>query len=170
MEPSRRVGFCRIDRQTLDHTVRTAVAAAVSILVARLIKLPEYYWAPITTLVVMQSTLGAALETSGQRFAGTALGAAVGALVAPRFGDNVTVFGLALLAMGLICAWLRMGASAYRFAGITLAIVMLVPRDKPAWVIATNRFVEVSVGIAVGLLVTAIWPQHQQPAPQNRGT
>ena len=65
---------------TREHSARTAVAAVVSLFVARWVGLSESYWAAITTLVVMQSTLGAALPISAQRLAGTALGAAVGAL------------------------------------------------------------------------------------------
>jgi uncharacterized membrane protein YccC len=67
---------------SITHSVRTAVAAVVSLLVARLFRLPEAYWAAISTLkIVMQSTLGTALPISAQRFAGTAVGAAVGAAV-----------------------------------------------------------------------------------------
>ena len=71
-----------LDRNWLKHSARTAVAAMVSLLVARLFTLPEAYWSAITTLIVMQSSLGAALGTSIRRFAGTALGAAMGALLA----------------------------------------------------------------------------------------
>ena len=69
-----------LNRQPLVHSARTAVAATVSLVVARAFRLPEAYWAAITTLIVMQSTLGAALTISWRRFAGTALGAIVGAL------------------------------------------------------------------------------------------
>jgi uncharacterized membrane protein YgaE (UPF0421/DUF939 family) len=72
------------------------VAAVTSLLVARLFKLPEAYWAPITTLVITQSSLGAALSVSWQRFVGTALGATVGAIVASHFGPNVLTFGAAV--------------------------------------------------------------------------
>jgi hypothetical protein len=37
---------------------------------------------------------------------------------------------------------------------------MLIGRAKPAWIVATHRFVEVAVGIAVGLALTAVWPEH----------
>jgi uncharacterized membrane protein YgaE (UPF0421/DUF939 family) len=57
-------------------------------LVARLFGLPEAYWAPITTLVIKQSSLGAALEVSWQRFVGTALGAVLGAIAASYFGSR----------------------------------------------------------------------------------
>src|SRR6266478_7411988 len=46
------------------HSARTAVAALVSVAAARLVRLPEAYWAPVTTVAITQSTLGAALAVS----------------------------------------------------------------------------------------------------------
>jgi fusaric acid resistance family protein len=63
---------------SLVLAARTAVAAVVSYLIARLFRLPEAYWAPISTVIGMGSTLGAALPVSVQHFAGTAIGAGVG--------------------------------------------------------------------------------------------
>jgi len=148
----------RWSRLPLQHAARTALAAVVSFAVARQLGLPEAYWATVTTLVVMQSTLGAALTPSRQRFAGTALGALMGALVGAYLGPEVIVFGAAIFVMGLMCEALCLDRSAYRFAGITLTIVTLVPRTRPAWVVASHRFIEVTVGIAVGLLLSAVWP------------
>jgi len=153
----------RLNRHALVHSARTAIAAVISLLVARVLGLPEAYWATITTLVIMQSRLGAALAISEQRFAGTAVGALMGALLTTYFGSNTIVFGLGVFAIGLICAALRLG-EAYRMASVTLAIVMLVGRTKSGWIVAAHRFVEVSVGIAVGLALTAVWP-HDDAAP-----
>jgi hypothetical protein len=36
---------------------------------------------------------------------------------------------------------------------------MLIHYARPAWVVALHRFVEVSVGIIVGLALTALWPE-----------
>jgi hypothetical protein len=58
-----------ISRQTLTHSIRTALAATVSLYVARFVRMPEAYWAAITTLVVMQSTLGLHLGRTAYRFA-----------------------------------------------------------------------------------------------------
>jgi uncharacterized membrane protein YccC len=153
----------RIKAQGLEHPARTALAAMVSLLVAGAFKVPEAYWAAITTIVVMQSTLGAALKVSGQRFAGTALGAAAGALLAMYFPPTAIIFGTGVFVLGLVCALLNLDRAAYRFAGITLAIIFLVGRDKAAWVVAIHRFVEVSIGIAVGLVITALWTERHPP-------
>ena len=72
---------------------------------------------------------------------------AVGAMVATYFGLHALAFGTSVFILGLVCALGQSDRSAYRFGGITLAIVMLVPRTGPAWQIAFHRFAEVSIGI-----------------------
>lgn len=146
-------------------SARTAVAALASVLAARAFRLPETYWAAITTLVIMQSSLGAALTVSWQRFVGTALGGVIGAIVASRFGPHVLVFASTVFILGLICAVAHLDRSAYRFGGITLAIVLLVPRRGPAWQIALHRFAEVCIGIAVGLMFAVVWPKRELTPP-----
>jgi len=155
----------RLDRRSLEHAARSAVGAAVSVLVARLFKLPEAYWAAVTTMIVLQSTLGATLSVSALRFTGTAIGAVAGALLAAQFGPNVLVFGAGVFLLGVLTAALHLDRSAFRFAGITLAIVMLIVRAQSPWVVGAHRFVEVSIGIVIGLLLTAVWPERlTQPA------
>ena len=144
---------------------RTAIAAAFCLLVARLFHLPEAYWAPITTLVITQSSLGGALNVSGQRFIGTALGAGLGAAVAGRIGPPLLLFGFSVFILGLLCAVVHADRSAYRFGGVTVAIVLLVPRSGPAWSTAVHRFAEVSIGIVVALLLSVIWPETQEGWP-----
>ncbi|MGO9084249.1 MAG: FUSC family protein [Candidatus Sulfotelmatobacter sp.] len=146
------------------HSVRTAVVAVASLLAARLFRLPQMYWAPITTLVITQSSLGAALTVSGQRLVGTVLGAVVGGIVASYFGPHTLVFGACVFLLGLLCAVVRSGQSAYRFGGVTLAIVLLVPRTAPAWQVALHRFAEVSIGIVVALIFAWVWPEGEAPA------
>jgi hypothetical protein len=78
MMESKMLTWLRMNQKEVLHSIRTAVAAVSSLLIARFLRLPESHWAPITTIVIMQSTLGAAWTVSKQRFAGTALGAAMG--------------------------------------------------------------------------------------------
>jgi uncharacterized membrane protein YccC len=153
--------WLHVDQREFVNSVRTAIAAVASLLIARLFKLPEAYWAAIATLIVMQSTLGAAWTVSKERLAGTALGAAAGALLATYAGQSVAVFGAGVFALGVLCAILRIDRGAYRYAGITLVIVMIIASTQPAWIIAIHRFCEISVGIAVGLALTAVWPEQQ---------
>ncbi len=156
-----------VDRHVVEDSTRTALAAVSSFLIARLLHMPEAYWAAISTIIVIQSTLGAALTASWRRFGGTVLGATAGALLSNYFRSNLAMFGVGVFVLGLVCAILRLG-TAYRFAGVTLAIIMLIARDKPAWIVAEHRFIEVSVGIAVGLVVTAVSPLQVKKAAGQR--
>lgn len=154
---------------TLEHLVRTTVAAMVSLYVATLFKPPDSFWAAITTLIVMQSTLGDTLTISGQRFVGTAIGAAAGALLATYFDPNVIVFGIGVFVIGIICAALRLGRAASALAVVTLALVVLVQRTEPPWKLAAHRFVEVSLGIVVALILTVLWPERTADSPLVSG-
>jgi uncharacterized membrane protein YgaE (UPF0421/DUF939 family) len=153
-----------VDRRELVHAAKTTVAAVASLLIARLLRLPESYWAPITAMIVMQSTLGAAWAISRQRLAGTAIGAATGALLATYADQNAAVFGVGVFVCGVICALLHMERNAFRYSGITLAIILLVNRNEPGWLIAIHRFREISIGIAVGLALTAMWSERKPEA------
>jgi uncharacterized membrane protein YgaE (UPF0421/DUF939 family) len=144
---------------TLLTAARTAVAAIASYLLAWAFHLPQPYWAPISTMVVVQPSMGASLPLSMQRSVGTALGAIAGAVAANYFPGSLWAFGIAVFLIGSLCALLHMERSAFRIAGVTLVIVMLIPQDAPVWVIAVHRFCEVSLGIAVGLIVSTVWPE-----------
>jgi uncharacterized membrane protein YccC len=150
---------------SITHAIRTAVAATVSVVIARLVQMPEAYWAAIATLVVMQSTLGATLTLSLERIVATAVGASVGALEASYFGANLFAFAVAIILTGLLSIAFRLEKTAYRYASVTLAIIVLIPRSAAPWIIALHRFIEVSVGIIVALAVVALWPENQRLSP-----
>ena len=86
---------------SITHAIRTAVAATVSVVIARLVQMPEAYWAAIATLVVMQSTLGATLTLSIERIAATLVGASVGALEANFFRANLGAFAVAIFLISI---------------------------------------------------------------------
>ncbi len=148
--------FSRVNRISVLDSLRTALAAVAAMLLARLLKLPEYYWAPISAIVVVQSTIPPR-TLAWQRFVGTALGAVLGAALATFFPPNAVVYAAGILLCGML-AWLLRVGGAYRFAGITLSIVLLLPHASAPWIVGWHRFLEVSLGIAVALVVTTVWP------------
>ena len=133
------------------------VAATISILLGRLVGLPEAYWAAIATVVVMQSPLGDTVRLAIERIVASALGASIGAIESTYFGANLLVFALAMLLLGLISFALRLEKVGYSYACITLVIIVLIPRAEAPWIAAAHRFAEVSLGILVALGVVAIW-------------
>ncbi len=157
--------FSGVNRVSLLDSVRTAFVAVAAMLLARLLKLPEYYWAPISAIVVIQSTIPP-LTLGWQRFVGTALGAVLGAAVATFFSPSALVYGVGILLCGVLARLLHVG-TAYRFAGITLSIVLLIPHTRPPWIVGWHRFLEVSLGIAVALVMTTVWPMAKKTAASS---
>src|SRR5437660_11253832 len=90
--------------------VSVPIRAVLSLLLARSLKLPEFYWAPISTIVILLSTTDP-MALAWQRFAGTALGAALAALIASLFHINWMVYAVSIFVCGLLAALLRLGGA-----------------------------------------------------------
>jgi len=153
--------------KSLVYPARTTLAAVLALLAAKLLGLPEAYWAPISAVVVVQSDLGSSLKASRDRLVGTALGAFTGAVLAVYVGRSMLVYALGVFGVGALSALLRLEKPANRFAAIALSIVLLIVRSESAWVVAFHRFVEVSTGIMAGLLVTALWPEAETSSAKS---
>jgi uncharacterized membrane protein YgaE (UPF0421/DUF939 family) len=145
-----------LHRAAVLDTARTTVAAVLAMLLARMLKLPEFYWAPISTIVIIQSTIPPR-TLAWQRFVGTAMGAILGVALATFLPTNSLVYALGIILCGLLAFIFRIGG-AYRFAAITLSIVLLIPRSRAPWIVGWHRFLEVSLGVAVALVMTTLWP------------
>lgn len=85
--------------------------------------------------------------------------------ISASFSPTPLVFGASIFILGVLCALTWSDRSAYRFAGVTLTAVLLIPRPNPAWQVAVHRFAEVSIGIAVALLLAVAWPERESTPP-----
>jgi len=144
------------DRLNLQQGLLTAVAAVLAYLLAVWLRLPGGYWAAISAIVVMQSEVGATVTACRDRLGGTIIGSLIGWLTALVWHDSIAVFGLAVLVVMVLCAALSL-QNAGRLAGVTVAIIVLIPHTGPVWHIAVIRFVEVSLGIGASLAVALVW-------------
>jgi uncharacterized membrane protein YgaE (UPF0421/DUF939 family) len=143
--------------------VRTTLAAMGSLLLAELLRLPNPYWATISCLIVVLSSAGSELAVSVQRCVGTGFGAALAAVADHFLGSSPWSFGLSVLALGMICCVGRVNRGAFRYGSIAAAIVILVPHAGGSGLVALHRFVEVSLGIGVGLVTAIAWPRPTTP-------
>src|SRR5207253_9573529 len=64
------------------------------------------------------------------RSVATAIGASVGALESNYFGANLAAFMLAIFFIGLLSFGFRLEKTAYRYASVTLTIIVLIPRSE----------------------------------------
>jgi uncharacterized membrane protein YgaE (UPF0421/DUF939 family) len=142
----------------LKHAAKTGLAAVLAFYLARVLHLPEDYWAAISAIIVMYSDVSRTLKASWQRLVGTAIGVSLGGAFAALFGERLWAFGVAVTLTFFLCGILGF-ADAARLSGVAVAIVMLASRPGHPWTVALHRFLEVSFGIVIAVVVTAlIWP------------
>ena len=96
-----------------------------------------------------------------ERIVASAMGALVGAINSNYFGSSLVAFAISIFLLGLLSFAFRLRKTAFRYAGVTLAIVVLVLRTSPPFTVAWHRFIEVALGILVGLAVVALWPERK---------
>jgi uncharacterized membrane protein YgaE (UPF0421/DUF939 family) len=150
--------FTREYVERLKLAAKTGLAAIASLYFARLLRMPESYWAAISAIIVMYSDVGKTVSASWRRLIGTAIGVSIGGAFAAVFGPRIWAFGVAVTLTMLVCALLGF-AEAARLAGVAVAIVMLISHPGAPWVTPLHRFLEVSFGIVIAVLVSVlIWP------------
>jgi len=139
----------------LRHALRTAVAVVATQALVTLLKLPQGYWAVITTVIVMQANLGGSMRAAWTRLAGTAVGAVFGAAAAYCGGQSLASAGLSVFATLAACSAIPRLRESSRVAGITAIIVIFGGHpDIPAFVLGFDRFLEIAVGIVTALAVS----------------
>src|SRR5919108_1189868 len=83
----------------LRLAVRVTVAAIVAFALAKLLGFPHGYWAVITAIIVMQTSVGGSLKAAIDRLLGTMAGALYGAAIAVAVPHATTVaLGVAMAA------------------------------------------------------------------------
>jgi uncharacterized membrane protein YgaE (UPF0421/DUF939 family) len=143
-------------KPVLKQAFITALTAVSTLYLAQWCKLPQPFWAVMSAVVVMQADAKATISASWMRVVGTLAGAVVGGSFLASLGYHVWVFGIAIGLVVLICGLLRL-IESYRIAAVTVAVVMLIGQSEPPVTAAMYRFIEVSFGILVALLISALF-------------
>ncbi len=149
-----------MDRLVLEtaawQTARIVSACVLSFLFARAAALQEWYWALITAVVVMQPVFKETMTASRNRIFGTLLGAAVGFVVLEVAKLGLPLFPLfwcGLVPLAVITAFYP----TWRLSIITLAVVVLIPSNGPAFERPLDRVLGILVGVGASVLVSAMF-------------
>ena len=146
-------------RVNWKHGLKTAIAAGLCLGLARVAGLRPGLWACVSTIVVMQSESAETLAASRNRLVGTVVGALVGLGASYFWNGHLIGYAVAVLVCMVVPEMVGF-AGAGRMAGMTVTIVLLTVNSQPHWQVARERFLEVSVGIVVALVVSKVlWRQ-----------
>jgi uncharacterized membrane protein YgaE (UPF0421/DUF939 family) len=137
------------------NAFKTGLAAVLCLWMGNLFRLEHSYWAAISAIVVMQSDSAVTFSSCRDRLIGTAIGALMGWGLYYVWHGHYLVYGAAVMLCLLVCSLLEY-EKAGRLACVALTILVLIKIDGGAGHAALARFLEVSLGIVVGLVVTLL--------------
>lgn len=146
----------------INGPLQTAVAALIALALARLLQLPEAFWAPISAIVCSLDGFDGAAVVARRRMLGTFFGVTVAAIQISLTPHGLISYAMAIAVLGLICSLVRLHPSAFRFGAIALTVVATSPDKGAVWLTATTRFMDVALGILVALAVVRLWPAEDE--------
>jgi uncharacterized membrane protein YccC len=157
-----------LNNDRIIHGLKTAIALLIGMLVVHLFNLPvQGRWVLISILIVMcaQSRVGAIMGKSYMRFLGTLIGACIAALTLCLAYPSVIGVTLMLCLTTALFSYVADSPNYLSEAGpvgaITVVIILTTP--NPSYATALTRFVEISLGILIALLVSRfVWPFHSR--------
>jgi uncharacterized membrane protein YgaE (UPF0421/DUF939 family) len=150
----------------LQLALRSAVAAGVSVWMARELALPHPIYAMIAAVIVTDLSPARTRALALPRIAGTVIGAVVGAAVCTVLTAQTWTMAVGIALSILACHALRMPEAA-KLAGFVSGIVLLEHVAAP-WSYGWDRLVETLIGIAVAVLVSLVPKLLSSPASSSR--
>jgi len=148
----------------------TGLAALLSYLVTEWLHLDFGYWAPITAVIVMQTSVAESIEMSLYRTVGTMIGALMGVVSILALPDTFEGNGAGLFITTGLCAFLTRWDARYRMAAITVTIVILASVGQPDRMhFGLFRVLEILVGVVAGEALRADLARQLQTAAERVG-
>ena len=147
---------------SLRHVIRVAIAVTVSFVIATLVsKSTLGLFAPITTLLVVQSSPWTTLGVSIQRILGTGIGVLVASVWVNLLGLTWWSF-----LVGVLISLLVARALPWSIGGqmqIPVAVIFVLAIGPGSLTADLWRVVDVVIGGVVGLLAVFIYPPRPRP-------
>jgi len=153
-----------LNRDDLQFSLVTFVAAMLALYISMSIDLQRPYWAMMTVYIVSQPMAAAVRSKAVYRLIGTLTGAAVAVLLVPLLIDAPVLLCLALALWVGLCLTISMLDRSPRsyvmmLAGYTAAIIGFGSVNQPLeiFALATARSEEIIIGIVCATVLHSLW-------------
>jgi uncharacterized membrane protein YgaE (UPF0421/DUF939 family) len=135
-------------------STRAAVAAGLSLALARILNLEYPIYAFIAAVIVTDLSPAQTTRLGWRRLVATIVGATCGAALSGTFPPGPLTIGFGVLIAMLTCSLIRMQEGA-KVAGYICGIVMLAYGAEP-WSYAFYRLFETMLGIGVAWVISLV--------------
>jgi uncharacterized membrane protein YccC len=147
-----------IDRERVIHSIKTALACIIGLLLAKVVHFAVDQWLIITIVVVMcgQLNVGSLITKSKMRFLGTLSGSLIAAITIALFGTNIIAVATAISLSSIGFSYIATSEKSYSESGTlgAVTVIVILLGQNPSLYTATHRFLEISAGILIAALVS----------------
>lgn len=144
--------------ERIIHSIKTAIACLIGMLLIKLIGLPLDQWLVITIVVVMsgQINVGSVVTKSYMRFLGTLAGSLLAVITISIFGTDAIAIELVVAASAMLFSYIATSEKSYSEAGTlgAVTVIVILIGQHPTITTATHRCFEISLGILIAALVS----------------
>jgi uncharacterized membrane protein YccC len=149
-----------VDRATVRHALRLAVAVAAAQLLGAALHATRGPWITVTALIVLQPSAGLTVRRSAARVVGTVAGGVVAAALAATLHDPRLIAGVVFVLAGLAVSARGVHYGVFTFF-LTPVFVLLAQPAPGDWELAGVRVADTLIGgavaVAAGLLLWPTW-------------
>lgn len=153
--------------------VREAVTLASGAALAHFLQIPNGYWIPMTSLLVMKPNLQQTVPRGIARVGGTIVGAILATVLVAELRPNL----LLLAVLIVLFAWISYSIVTVNYAAFSISLTayivcLLAFAGLPAGAVVLHRTVNTTAGGALALLsyATTLWVRRKVPVePGPRG-
>lgn len=147
-------------KQPLFTALRSGIAVVIAILFVAIFEVKFGYWLILTTIIILQPTLGATLNKAKQRTIGTLLGVAVGSILILAISHSLLGIAICIAFLIFTCVLTRtISQAVFVFSGTIIAILLLNAGQTPNWEYAVYRMIDTLLGVSIGLGASfLLWP------------
>ncbi|OGT32029.1 MAG: hypothetical protein A3E87_10800 [Gammaproteobacteria bacterium RIFCSPHIGHO2_12_FULL_35_23] len=144
----------------IKNGLRGAIAIVLSFWLSHFLKINYAYWVVLTTVVILQPSVGATLVRAQQRVLGTILGVLIGALLISLFHNQVIPITIILLLLVFLALWLMLINYVWSLFFATAALIIIIgSKIENPWLFVRDRLGDTILGVIIGLLLSlTLWP------------
>lgn len=140
----------RRDSLFLRHAVRVALVCSLDVMLIRLLNVDHGYWLLMTSLIVLQPSVGGTMRRGLERTIGTVCGGVLAAFLAIALHSPMAT-ALALFPLAVLClAILPVSYAAYAFFLTPTFVLAYLPHPGD-WQLAWIRVGDTATGAAIAL-------------------
>jgi uncharacterized membrane protein YgaE (UPF0421/DUF939 family) len=150
--------FKNIEFERIIHSIKTAFACLIGMIILKVVGMPFDQWLMITIVVVMcaQINVGSVITKSYMRFLGTLTGSLLAALTIIFFGTESAPTAIVIALSAMLFSFIATSDKNYSDSGSlgAVTVIVILIGQHPTIITATHRCMEISVGILIAALVS----------------